>query len=508
MMAFRESGQPPTTQVQFAHTAATEATTDALILAVPPGVAGDSAWQGPLAAVDGALGGALRQALRDADFDGKVGQTHVLHTLGRLPAKRIVATGLPESGASAEDVRRAYGASAGAAKRAGARDAALGQPVGLSGATAAYRAAVEGALLALYDFKRFKSGDERDEPGLERLTFLAEETDAARRGVETGYNVAAGVYLARDLVAEPGDVIYPESLAMAARAMAKEHELEYVEYDERQLAEMGAGAIVAVGKGSARPPRLLHMTYKPSGESRGTVALVGKGITFDTGGMNLKPTGGIETMKTDMAGAAAVIGAMRAIATLDLPFTVTGIIASAENMPSGGAFRPGDILTAMNGKTLEITSTDAEGRLVLADALIYAARQGADEMIDLATLTGAKTIALGNQSVAVFANDDAFAQRVVAAGTEAGELFWQLPLWDALRDQIKSELADMLNTGGRPGGAITAALILSEFTEGKSWAHLDIAGAAWTDKPRDYTPKGPTGVGVQALVTYLEMKAS
>jgi leucyl aminopeptidase len=290
--------------------------------------------------------------------------------------------------------------------------------------------------------------------------------------------------------------------------MSKENELEYVEYDEKQLSEMEAGAIVAVGQGSAHPPRMFHMTYRPGGESRGTIAFVGKGITFDTGGMNLKPTGGIETMKTDMAGAAAVVGAMRAVAALDLPYTVYGIVASAENMPSGTAFRPGDVLRAMNGKTMEILSTDAEGRLVLSDALVYAAREGADEMIDLATLTGAKVIALGSQSVAVFSNDDDFARRVVAAGTEAGDLFWHMPLWDELKTQIKSEIADMKNTGGRPGGAITAALLLAEFAEGKPWVHLDIAGAAWADSARDYVPKGPVGVGVRALVNYLEMKAT
>jgi leucyl aminopeptidase len=501
----RASGEPPTTKITFNNADPASFATDALILAVP---AGDGAWSGPVAAVDKALDGALKQALSDVEFDGKVGKTHVVQTLGRLPAKRIIVTGLPASGASAEDVRRAYGAALSAAKRAGASSAACPAPGGLDDATANYRAAVEGALLALYDFKTYKSGADKDKAGLSSLTFLADESDAARKGVAQGYALASGVYLARDLVFEPGDVLYPETLAQRAREMATQFELDYQVYDETQLAQMGAGAIVAVGKGSERPPRLVQMTYKPSGESKGTIAFVGKGITFDTGGMNLKPTGGIETMKTDMAGAAAVVGALRAIAEPDLPFTVLGILSSAENMPSGTAFRPGDVLTAMNGKTLEITSTDAEGRLVLADALVYAARQGADEMIDLATLTGAKTIAIGLESVAVFSNDDAFAQRVVAAGTEAGELFWQLPLWSELKDQIKSEIADMLNTGGRPGGAITAALIMSEFTEGKPWVHLDIAGAAWTSKERAYCPKGPTGVGVRALVNYLEAKAA
>jgi leucyl aminopeptidase len=507
-MANRASGAPPAVRIGFSGEGVTAVTADALVLAVPGSVDGDAAWEGPLAEVDSALDGALREALRDAGFSGAAGKTQVIATLGRLPAKRIVVTGLPAEAASADEIRRAYGVAATAAKNAGARDVVCAAPGGALDETARYRAAVEGLLLALYDFKLYKSDADENAASVESWTFLTGETEAARRGIDTGYAVACGVYIARDLVYEPGQSIYPETLTAAAREMSKENELEFVEFDEKLLVEMGATAIYDVGKGSEHPPRLFHMTYRPSGESKGTIAFVGKGITFDTGGMNLKPTGGIETMKTDMAGSAAVIGAMRAVAALDLPFTVYGIVASAENMPSGTAFRPGDVVRAMNGKTMEILSTDAEGRLVLSDALVYAAREGADEMIDLATLTGAKVIAIGSESVAVFSNDDDFAKRVVAAGTEAGELFWHMPLWDALKKQIRSEIADMKNTGGRPGGAITAALLLAEFAEGKPWVHLDIAGAAWADSARDYTPKGPTGVGVMALVNYLEAKAA
>jgi leucyl aminopeptidase len=504
MAEFRASGAPPEVAISFASGSVRDTATDALILAVPPG---DAAWRGPLAEVDAALDGALMGALADAGFKGKAGSAQVVPTLGRLAAKRVVVAGLAESGTSAEDIRRAYGAAAAAAKKAGAREIALPAPG--SADTAAYRAAVEGALLAVYDFRKFRFSSSDDTgAGVSKLTFLAEESDAARAGVAQGFALAAGVYLARDLVFEPGDTIFPASLAAVASDMARENELDCVIYDEVQLAEMEAGALVAVGKGSEHPARLIHLTYTPSGESKGTIALVGKGITFDTGGLNLKPTGAIETMKTDMAGSAAVIGAMRAIAALDLPFTVYGVVAAAENTPSATAFRPGDVLRAMNGKTIEILSTDAEGRLVLADALVYAARKGADEMIDLATLTGAKTIALGDESVAVFSNDDAFAQRIIAASKEAGELYWQLPLWDELKPQIKSEIADMKNTGGRPGGAITAALLLAEFAEGKPWVHLDIAGAAWTSKDRPYCPKGAVGVGVRTLVNYLEQKAA
>lgn len=501
-MAGRASGTPPTITMGFSGDDPTSVAVDALILAVPPG---NGAWDGPLAALDAALDGGLKAVLGDNGFNGKVGSTSVIPTLGKIPAKRIVVTGLPVSGSTAEDVRRAYGSAARAAKSAGATSvASLPQGGGLD-AYAGYRAAVEGVLLALYEFTDYKSRNNK--PGITTWTVLGGANDAVNQGVAAGHALAAGIYLARDLVSEPGNTLYPETFAAIARDVARENELEYQEYDEKQLAEMGAGAIVAVGQGSTHPPRLMHLTYTPSGESQGMIAFVGKGITFDTGGMSLKTTEGIVTMKTDMAGGAAVLGAMQALAALDLPFTVHGIIASAENMPSDTAFRPGDVLTALNGKTIEIISTDAEGRLVLADALVYAARQGAEEMIDLATLTGAKVVALGAESVAVFSNDDEMARNMVAAGSEAGELFWHMPLWDALRKQIRSQIADMKNSGGRGGGSITAALLLSEFAEGKKWTHLDIAGAATSDTATGYRVKGSTGVGVRALINYLEAKA-
>ncbi len=501
-MAKRNSGAPPAVAIKVADGDITQIAVDALILAAP----GKGDWQGPLAEVDAAMGGALRQAADDSTFSGNVGATLVIPTLGTLPAKRVVLTGLPASGATADKVRKAYGTAGRVALGAGARTLASPPPGGGLPATTAYRAAVEGGLLGLYTFVDYKSDAKDDDPAIDEWTFVDSETDEVREGVAQGYALAAGGYLARDLVSEPGNTLYPETFAKIAAEVAKDNELEYKEFDEHQLKEMGAGAIVAVGMGSTHPPRMMHLTYTPSGESKGTIAFVGKGITFDTGGMSLKTTEGIVTMKTDMAGGAAVLGAMRALAGLDLPYTVHGIIAAAENMPSDTAFRPGDVLTTLNGKTIEIISTDAEGRLVLADALVYAARTGAEEMIDLATLTGAKMIAIGAESVAVFSNDDQMAKDVVAAGDEAGELFWHMPLWSALKKQIKSDIADMKNSGGRGGGAITAALLLAEFAEGTKWTHLDIAGAATSSTNSGYRVKGPNGVGVRALINYLEMK--
>jgi leucyl aminopeptidase len=451
----------------------------------------------------------LRDALAFDRNKGSAGTVTVLPASGR-PSRGVLAVGIGSGTVpdvrsyAAAAVRRAQGlAEAGVRRLVLALDSAAA-PAGAD----EVRTAVEAVLLAGY---RFRETSTPHPARLESVTVVA--TDAGDAAVaaaaRAGEVTASSVAWARDLINTPSNTKNPAW--MAAEAGERLAGLEHVTVsvlEPEELRAGGFGGVLAVGGGSATPPRVIIASYRPPAAGPGHPVLVGKGITFDTGGMNLKPTGGIETMKTDMAGAAAVVGAMRAIAELDLPFTVLGILSSAENMPSGTAFRPGDVLTAMNGKTLEITSTDAEGRLVLADALVYAARQGADEMIDLATLTGAKTIAIGLESVAVFSNDDAFAQRVVAAGTQAGELYWQLPLWSELKDQIKSEIADMLNTGGRPGGAITAALIMSEFTEGKPWVHLDIAGAAWTSKERAYCPKGPTGVGVRALVNYLEAKAA
>jgi leucyl aminopeptidase len=502
-MSSRTSGAPPTVAISFSAEPIDQVSVDALVVGVPE--QGEPLSE-PAFALDAALGGNLRNWLAEARFTGKLAGTAVVQTLGGLPAKRLVAVGLPNQGLTAEDIRRAYGAAAMAARSAGAVSVAVVPPSGLADQTAAYRAAVEGLLLALYDFRAYRS-DTDDANTVEQWTFLAEQDDDAREGLRQGFAVAAGVYLARDLTYEPGNVLYPETLTAVARSLATDVELDFKEFDEAQLAEMGAGALVAVGQGSSRPPRLFHMTYTPAKPSVAAVAVVGKGITFDTGGFSLKTVDGIVSMKQDMAGSAAVLGVMRAIAELDLPITVHGIVAAAENMASDTAYRPDDVLRAMNGKTIEITSTDAEGRLVLADALVYTARQGVEEMIDIATLTGAKMVALGAESVAVYCNDDAMAAGLLEAAGETGEIFWRMPLWDHLKPKLKSETADLKNTGGRDGGSITGALFIGEFSEGKKWAHLDIAGAAWSSSATGYTPKGATGVTVRALIAYLEAKA-
>ena len=384
---------------------------------------------GDAASIDARLEGALKAALSDSEFSGKVGTTQVIPTLGRLPARRVVVTGVgSEANRTAYDVTRAWGAAARAARSAGAHTIVSAAPPSNDSSVAdTFRAAAEGARLALYRFLSFRTID-LPSSDVESVTFLDDRAEA-RQGVELGDAIAKGVCLARDLGNLPADVLYPDEFAVRAQQVALENDLSCAVYDRQALENMGAGAIVAVGKGSEHDPRMIHLTYKPSGESKGSIAFIGKGITFDTGGMNLKPTGGIESMKFDMCGGAAVLGAMSVVPSLNLPYTVNGVIAAAENMPSGTAYRPGDILRTMNGKTVEIISTDAEGRLVLADALTYCARLGVDAMIDLATLTGSSVVALGKQGTSVFSDDDRLANEILGAADQNGEKMWRMPLW-------------------------------------------------------------------------------
>ncbi|HEX3723839.1 MAG TPA: leucyl aminopeptidase [Nitrolancea sp.] len=477
---------------------------DAIVLGVAPG----RTLENEAAAIDAQLRGGLKQALDDNDFSGKVGTTLVIPTLGQIPARRLVVTGVGDAGRrTAFDLTRAWGAAARAARAAGARTVASASPPAVGEGTAeAFRAATEGVTLALYRFLAYRTVDLPTKV-IDAFAFYDDRSEA-HKGVELGNAIAQGVCLARDLANQPADVLYPDEFALRAQEVALQNDMACIVYDRPALENMGAGAIVAVGKGSERDPRLIHLTYRPSGESRGTIAFIGKGITFDTGGMNLKPTGGIEAMKFDMCGGAAVLGAMSAIPALNLPYTVHGIITAAENMPSGTAFRPGDILHTMNGKTIEIISTDAEGRLVLADALTYTSRLGVDAMIDLATLTGSSVVALGKQGTSVFSTDDSLAGEILDAADWNGEKMWHMPLWEEYHSELKGDYADLRNSGGRQGGAIFAALFLREFIEGTPWAHLDIAGPAWNNNETELAPAGASGHGVRTLLTLLLNRAA
>ncbi|HRA46499.1 MAG TPA: leucyl aminopeptidase, partial [Thermomicrobiales bacterium] len=345
-----------------------------------------------------------------------------------------------------------------------------------------------------------------DDPVLKEIDHLViANGDGVGAGVDRGIARGNAIRLTRDLANEPASVLHPVEMAARAQAVATANNLEITILGPKEMEANGMGAILAVGKGSAIEPRMIHLVYRPKGENASdrSIGLVGKCITFDTGGYSIKPYEGMLEMKGDMAGGAAVLGAMSALRALNCPHTVHAVMCAAENMISGEAFRPGDILTAMNGVTIEVLSTDAEGRLVLADGLVYCSKQGVQEMIDLATLTGAIVVALGDGTTGLFANNDALADRILDAASEAGERMWRMPLIDELNEQIRGEVGDIKNTGGRGGGAITAALFIKHFAEGLPWAHLDIAGCNRTTKASAYTPKGATGYGTRTLIDYV-----
>ena len=369
-------------------------------------------------------------------------------------------------------------------------------------------ATTEGALLGLYRYDRYRTLPKHEQAKrVDAITIVAEQArDAtgAKRGAAKGQVIAESVAYARDLINGPGNVITPAYLANEAKRIAKEFKLKCEVIPFEELKRQGFGGIVGVGQGSANPPCFIVLEYAPTAKPKATFALCGKGITFDSGGISIKPADKMEQMKYDMSGAAAVLGTMKAAATLKLPARVIGIIGAAENLPSATSQRPGDILKTLSGKTVEVINTDAEGRLVLADCLHYAKRYKPDCVVDLATLTGACVIALGSEAIGLFSKDERVVKRITDAGETTHERVWRLPLWDEYLQIIKSDVADLKNAGNREAGATTAAKFLEEFAEGLPWAHLDIAGTAWTERDKPYNPKGAVGVGVRLLVNLME----
>jgi leucyl aminopeptidase len=362
------------------------------------------------------------------------------------------------------------------------------------------KAITEGLLLGNYSFDKYKTNKEN--------SFCVNEVKlygGDKEGIRIGSIFADAQTFARDLVNEPGNVINPITLAEIAQRLAQEYGLECKVYDEKQIQEMGMYALWSVGKGSSTPPRFIHLTYKPQGEPRDRIALVGKGLTFDSGGLNIKTGDYMRTMKMDKSGACAVLGIMKALAQLKPQIEVHGIIGAAENMPSGSAYRPDDIIKTMSGKTIEVDNTDAEGRITLADALYYASNLKPSYIIDMATLTGACIVALGEYTAGLFTNNDEFGDKLLRLSLETGERLWKLPMDDKkLREKIKKSDADIVNTGGRYGGAITAAMFLEEFVgEGIKWIHLDIAGPAYLKEEFGYYSKGATGFGVRTCLEYI-----
>ena len=441
-------------------------------------------------------------------FTGAAGQVAVLHDAPGARFETLVLSGLGEGGKDTDVLRAAAAEGARAARDAGADRLTLTLPVTLPPFQAA-ETVVEGVRLGLYVFEAYKT--EKAKRALTEATLLAPQAKAAaiRRGVAEGQILADSVVLVRDLGNEPGNTCTPTYLAMAAQKISTTYGVGLHVLERRDMEALGMGSLLGVARGSAQPPKLIVLTYEPK-KSRGrvdTVAIVGKGLTFDSGGISIKPAEKMEDMKFDMCGGGAVLGVMQAVARLKLPVRVVGLVPASENMPDADAYKPGDILKAMNGVTIEIVNTDAEGRLILADALSYATsklRPKPKAVIDMATLTGACVVALGSAAAGLVSNDDDLARRLSAAGEASGDPVWRLPLKERYRDQIKSVYADVKNSGGREAGALTAAAFLEKFTGGVPWAHLDIAGMAWTDSAKGPLSRGGTGFGVRVIIRMLQ----
>ena len=456
-------------------------------------------------AFDAVLHGALKEQIARTGFVGKEGEVLTASTHGHLPSPMLLLLGLGKTAnLDAETWRRVAGRAQREARSQGVKHLAwFCDGKALTDTSSA--AIVEGTLSSSYAFDKYKS-DKNEKPKLTTLTLASTDLQLSKtveKAVETAQKVAPGLFLARDLTNEPASVSTPSYLGQQATKLLKGHGLKGEVWGSAKIKAAKMAGLLAVAQGSVEEPRFIKLVYTPSSKAKKKLALVGKGITFDSGGLSLKPPGSMETMKRDMAGGAAVLGVMSVITQLKPQVQVTGYVPATENMPSGTAQRPGDIIRYSNGKTVEVLNTDAEGRLILADALINAVQDEPDVIIDLATLTGACVTALGGQIAGLFSNNDELAAALLQCSRESGEPLWRLPLVKEYKEDIKSTVADIKNTGSGSAGAIAAALFLQEFVNDVPWAHLDIAGPSFTSKDNGYTPKGATGFGVRTLVRYV-----
>jgi leucyl aminopeptidase len=452
--------------------------------------------------LDEASDGEIRRARDRGEFTGKLFDLFVT-TAGRAgwAARRLALVGAgPRRDITADTVRRVATIGALAARQRKATTAAVvlrAMPGLLS--VSAVQAATEGVILANFDGASYKTDQPRT--WLETVQLRTDGGDGARAALQRGTILGECTNLARELSNEPGNTLTPRVFAERGMAIARSAGVRTELLDEPKIAELKMGMLLGVARGSQEPPQLLVLRHEPKKAMKGRVlGLVGKGITFDTGGISIKPADNMDKMKDDMSGGAAVICALAALARLDVPLSAIGIVPMTENMPGGRAIKPGDILTSAEGKTVEVLNTDAEGRLILGDGLWYARHLGATHLVDIATLTGACVVALGKSTSGVFGAPAPWVADVMRATERAGDRAWPMPLFDDYKEQLKSEIADFTNTGGRPGGAITAALFLKEFTGDLPWVHIDIAGTAWAEESKPYQPKGATGVGVRTLV--------
>ncbi len=489
--------------IQIRAAAPHDLSADLLVVGVLP--AGKSAALPPtLKPIDEALGGALSRAAAKEEFTAKRDQSLTVSTLGRLPFEKVILLGLGERRSlGAPEVRTFAAKAARAANGDKARSLALSLPAGFE---TELRAIGEGLELGAYRFTRYLTGDRKPKAELASVVIGAgaKLKPTAKAAVALGQRIGLAVNVARDLSNEPSNVVFPETFAHHAEKVAKDGGLHVQVFDFKEIRKRGMKLIDAVGRGSAHEPRLVHIAYTPKGAKKRLV-FVGKGITFDSGGLSIKPAAGMGEMKHDMSGAANVVGLMAAIAAVRPKVEVHAIAALAENMPDGNAYRPGDIWGSLDGKTVEIVNTDAEGRLVLADALAYARSLEPDVLVDNATLTGACVVALGNTCSGWYANDEGTARAFSAALKASGEAMWRMPLLEDLRDGIKSDVADVKQMGERWGGSITAALFLREFTGDTKWVHCDIAGPASLERPTGWMQsKGATGHGVLTFLALVE----
>ncbi|MBE9059598.1 leucyl aminopeptidase [cf. Phormidesmis sp. LEGE 11477] len=458
---------------------------------------------GVLSDLNDQVGGLLQMLIEEEAFKGKAGSTAVTRLGPDSDIKKMGVVGLGSSDSMGlESLRKGAATAARLAQKAKCPVLGMSFPVWNNNPTLTAQALAEGATLALNQDNRFKSELETEKTALSAIHLLSFE--GQEPAITAAQTVCDGVILARELVSAPPNVVTPEKLADTAAEIARDHGLQLEILERADCEALGMGAYLGVAQASDLPPKFIHLTYAPENPKR-KLAIIGKGLTFDSGGLNLKPSGsGIEMMKIDMGGAAAVLGAAKAIAQLKPDVEVHFISAAAENMVSGHAMRPGDILTAGNGKTIEVNNTDAEGRLTLADALVFADKLGVDAMIDLATLTGACIVALGDDIAALFSPNEQLAQSLSAAADLSGEKLWRMPMEEKYFEGLKSVVADMKNTGPRAGGSITAALFLKQFVKETPWAHIDLAGPVWTDKEEGYNSAGATGYGVRMLVQWIQ----
>jgi len=463
---------------------------------------------GATGAVDIALDRAITTLIKQGEFKGKLNEISIIHSLGKIPARVVAVAGLgKESDFTLDRIRSLAAEFCRSLRKLNChRIATVVHGAGIGGVEpeAASQAITEGSLLGLYRFRKHITKETENHEVTELLIVEREanKLPSLERGCRKGKVVAEATNLARDWINEPANYMTPTDLSKIAQKLAKAHGLDLTILDREQMEKEGMGSLLGVAKGSCQPPKLIVLSYKGDKKSSVTTGFIGKGITFDSGGISIKPSEDMWEMKGDMAGAAAVMAAVSAIAQLKPKVNVTAIVPATENLPSGKALKPGDILKAINSKTIEVVNTDAEGRLILADALGYAVRKGFSSLVDIATLTGACHVALGDVCSGIFGNSQELIDGVVKAGTEVGERLWQMPMYEEYKEKNKSEVADIKNSGGRYGGAITAAQFLAEFVDKTPWVHIDIAGTSMTEKERGYLVKGATGVCVRTLVNF------